>query len=290
VLHTRTPRPTALAPMPSARTDRPHGAAADPAPDMVDLEGPRAVRRTIYRSDAAPFAPHPVVYVRREFWDAETTFTRNEVVEQQALGPARLVPAPDGTKDVVALLGAGPVPERDGRIALEAERALLGTVDGYLTASLDDPRVGWTHTQAETDGGTGLALHVDAAGRAWDDPLTAPGFHLRIDVATAGTYRVWALVKFDSDDDDSLVLALDGTPQPVSEQFCGGDLFSFGTAQAWVWEELSDLEVRPGQHTLSVLARRSRLRVDRLYLTLGDERPPVDAEWPAPVAEPDLHV
>jgi hypothetical protein len=91
---------------------------------------------------------------------------------------------------------------------------------------------------------------------------------------------VWALVKFDGNDDDSCVLALDGAPQPVSEQFCGGGMFSFGTTQAWVWVELSELTVTAGRHTLSVLVRKARLRIDRLYLTLGDERPPADADWP----------
>jgi len=94
--------------------------------------------------------------------------------------------------------------------------------------------------------------------------------HIGIDVRTAGTYHVWALVKFDSDDDDSCVLALDGTPQPACDQLSGGDLFTFGTQQVWVWAFLSDLDIAPGRHALSVLARKSGLRVDRLYLTVDE--------------------
>jgi Gylcosyl hydrolase family 115 C-terminal domain len=232
VLYTADRQPTGLGPSSSARTDRPHPSEPDPAPDVVRLDVLHDVRRTMYRSGPERLAPHPMVYVARRYWHGDTTFRRNEVLAQTTLGPVRFIPTEDGTKDVAAALGSGPVVEHDGVIAIEAERALLGTADGWITPSLDEPRVTWTHTQAETDGGTGLAMHVDAVGRSWDDPLTARGLHVRLVVSTPGTYRVWALVKFDGDDDDSCVLALDGTPQPVSEQFSGGDLFSFGPSKS----------------------------------------------------------
>ncbi|MBM7807926.1 hypothetical protein JOD57_003763 [Geodermatophilus bullaregiensis] len=84
--------------------------------------------------------------------------------------------------------------------------------------------------------------------------------------------------KHDSDD-DSCWLALDGTPQPLDAQFWGGDLFGVATTQVRCWTLLTDLEVGRGEHVLSVLARKSRLRIDRIHLTTGDERPPADASW-----------
>ena len=71
-------------------------------------------------------------------------------------------------------------------------------------------------------GAPALALHVDVRGRQWDNPVAAPGIHQQIVVSTGGTYHVWLLVKFDSDNDDACVLALDGAPQPATEQFSGG--------------------------------------------------------------------
>lgn len=281
VIYTATPVRTALGPPPSARPGHDVPTAADPDPGQVDLSVLDATARDVYRTDPYRLAPPPVVYADRHYWDADTTFVRNQSVSQDSLGAARHAASHDGTKDVIAAFAPGPIVERDGVLAVEPERALSQTLDAYRTASLDEPSVCWTHTQAETDGGTGLAMHVDAPGRRWDDPLTAPGLHLLIDVTTRGTYHAWALVKFDSDDDDSCVLALDGTPQPPTEQFCHGDLFSFGTQQIWLWAELSDLTIGRGRHTLSILARKAGLRVDRLYLTLGDERPPADADWPA---------
>ena len=107
-------------------------------------------------------------------------------------------------------------------------------------------------------------------------PRTAPGLHVAVHVKSPGSFHVWALVKFDRTDDDSFFLAVDGTPLPLKERFSGGDMFSFATAQAWVWMEVSDLTMAPGVHVLSALARKAGLRVDRLYLTKGEELPPAD--------------
>lgn len=260
---------------------------ADPDPLEVDLETVRAIRRHLYRVEPADVPLPPVVYVDRHYWDHDTTFTRNVTVNQPALAPPRHLPGPDGRKDLLAGLADGPILERNGVIALEAERTLLNTADAYLTPSLDPPGVSWTHTQAETDGGTGLAMHVDAVGRRWDDPSQAPGMHQRIRVSAGGVYHIWMLVKYDSRDDDACVVALDGTPQPPSAQFSGGDLYSFGTQQIWVWNHLTDLTIPAGVHTFSVLARKARLRIDRIYLTSGDQRPPTDASWPAAQALPE---
>ncbi|MFJ1649497.1 glycosyl hydrolase 115 family protein [Streptomyces sp. NPDC088258] len=282
VVHTAEPRRTALGPPTSRRPDAPDLDAPDPAPHAHDLTGPQEVCRELYRIDPDTLPLPPVLHVPRGYWSGDTTFTPNPATPQDQLGAPRQAVRPDGTKNALACLPPGPVVERGGVLAIEVERALLDSADGWLTPSADEPAVRWTHTQSETSGGTGLALHVDAAGRHWTDPLTAAGLHIAVRIGTPGTYRVWALVKFDSADDDSCVLAVDGTPQPVTEQFGGGDLFTFASAQTWVWVELSELHLTEGPHTLSVLARKARLRIDRLYLTLGDEPAPADAQWPGP--------
>ena len=103
--------------------------------------------------------------------------------------------------------------------------------------------------------------------------------HYTIDVTTGGTYRVWLLLSFQDDHDDSCVIALDGVPQPVEAQFSRGSLCTYGARQVWLWAHLSDLQIAEGRHTFSIHARKSGLRIDRVYLTLGDELPPVDAHW-----------
>ncbi|WP_407319705.1 glycosyl hydrolase 115 family protein [Isoptericola halotolerans] len=279
VLWTGERRSGALPPPSSARAGRPVSWPEDPDPAAVDLDALERVARNLYGVLPDEVPPHQAVFVPRAYWSTPTTFTRNEVVAQPQLGPERYGPAPDGTKDVLAQLSSGVAVADGGVLALEVERTLRQGPGAWTTPSTDEPVVGWTHTQAETDGRTGLAMHVDAPGRRWDDPHLAPGLHLRVQVPRPAKYAVWVLVKFDADTDDALTLAVDGTPLPPEEQFCGGEMFSFGTAQAWVWHELMDVELTAGRHVLSVLARKAGLRVDRLYLTLGDERPPVDARW-----------
>lgn len=294
VIYTSDIRPTALGPDFSAHvttaqddTTTPVGATT-PRVSPSDPADPRLpavehAAREFYRTDPAVVPPPPQVYAGPGFWDGDTTFRRNQVVLQTALGPARHRTYAGGGKDVVAGLGSGAVAERGGRVAIEAEYVLAQDA-GAWTSPADDPHeLTWTHTQAETDGRTGLAMHVVPRGLRWEDPETAPGMHFALDVATPGRYHVWLLVKYDDRTDDACLIALDGAVQPASEQFSGGEMCTYGTRQVWLWALVSDLEITAGRHILSVLARKSGLRVDRLYLTTGDELPPIDAGWrPSP--------
>ncbi|MDN4476867.1 glycosyl hydrolase 115 family protein [Demequina sp. SYSU T00192] len=280
VIYTAARRGSALGPLPSPGAGTPVP-AADPDPLAIDLAGLDVVARDVYRVTPVDIEPHPAVYADSHHWDGNPTFRVPRRIPQPVLGAPRHGAGPDGRKDVRAAIPAGAIGEhRPGVLAIRAERALLGSPDGYVTASLDAPSVAWRHTNAETDGRTGLAMHVDAPFRRWTDPAEAPGMHVRVRVETPGRYRVWMLTKCDSHDDDGCFLALDGTPQPLEEQFCKGRLYTFGTQQVWTWAHLSDLEIAAGEHTLSVLAHEAGLRVARLYLTQGDELPPIDAEWP----------
>jgi hypothetical protein len=278
VVHTAQPRRSALGPPTSRRADHNHNDESDPAPDAHDLAGAERIAHELYRVDPAQLPLPPAVYVPRTYWDRETTFTRNVTAPQSrpAIPPARVA---NGRKDLLAGMSPGPVFAVDGAVHIDVARALLNSADGWLTSSLDEPVVSWTHTQSETDGGAGLALQIDAAGRTWDDSAIAPGLHVSFDIGTAGRYRAWGLFKFDSDTDDSCVLSMDGVIQPTAQQYSGGDMFSFGVAQVWTWVELSEFPLPAGRHVISVLGRKARLRVDRLYLTLGDELPAGDADW-----------
>lgn len=283
VIYTGPRRPTNLGPQLSRHTGRPVEPSADPAPVAVDESELDRVARVIYRTDPAAIPPLPAVYAGRGFWDSDTTFRPNHAVPQETFAAPHDWIREDGTKDVLEDLGAGVVVEEDGVLALEAEYALVNQASAWMTAGLDARPVSWSHTQAETGGGSGLAMHVAERDLRWDDPVRAPGLHYQVEVTRGGRHHVWLLVKFEDRDDDSCWIAVDGTPQPLEEQYSGGNLYSFGTQQIWLWTLLSDIELHPGRHIFSILARKSGLRIDRIYLTTGEELPPADADWkPSP--------
>ena len=279
VIYTSEPAAGSLGPEFSRHTQQPMLDIADPDPLQLNLTELNRVAEVVYRTHPGEVPLPRQVYAGRGFWDQDTTFVRPIMVDQPALGTPRSTVAAGRSKDTLSHLGSGPIIETAGVIAIEAEYVLEQSAEACTTPSVGgDPAV-WTHTQAETRGRSGLAMHVTGPGMQWDDPAESPGLHYAIDVTSAGIYHVWLLVKFDSGDDDACVLALDGVVQPPSAQFCGGEMCTYGIRQVWLWALLSDLEISAGRHTLSVLARKSRLRIARIYLSTGNELPPIDAHW-----------
>jgi hypothetical protein len=281
VIYTAEPAVTNLGPEFSAHTNRPSRRIGDPDPARPDFASLDDVARDFYRSGAADLQLPRQVYAGSLEWTGETTFRPTKSVPQFALAVPEYGFQPDGTKDLITRLGSGSVLESHGVLTIEAEYALAESAHASTSPSSGTVRAEWSHTQSETNGRAGLAMHVAELGLHWDDPASAPGLHYSVTVTTPGAYHVWMLVKFDGTTDDACVLALNGAVQSPSEQFSGGDLCTYGTRQVWLWALISDLEIATGRHSLSVLARKSGLRVDRLYLTLGDELPPVDADWVA---------
>lgn len=284
ILHTAHPEVTNLGPRLSFHTSRPRTLTPDPDPGEVDLAALDSVARDLYRVDPAAVELPPTLYAGREYWQGEPDPLARRVlrVPQHGRGRRRYAARADGTTDVVAEFGTGRLSEVNGRLAIEAEYALAGDRYGWTTPAADLPALGWTHTQAETDGGSGLAMHVDAPGRHWDDPATAPALHYAIEVTHPGRYHAWLLIKCDHQNDDACWLAVDGQVTDCAA------LFGWDTTQLWHWTTVTDLELSAGAHTLSIHAAKAGLRIDRIYLTLGDELPPDDAAWQAsPRSEPE---
>ncbi|MGY5486822.1 glycosyl hydrolase 115 family protein [Paenibacillus sp. ALE2] len=227
--------------------------------------------------------PLPVVlYATRDFYATiDEIFLKCFDVPQTTLGDKRYanICDADGTKDVIKEFGAGMFIESNGIVAIEAEYALENSENAYLTSSKDGTAIHWSHLQAETNGRTGFAMHVSEPGRQWDNPDIAPAMHYKINITNSGLYHIWILVRHHNDQSDSCYLSLDGVVRPLSEQLGKGTLHTYNTAKVYYWCLLSDLELPSGVHLFSILARKSQLRVDRIYMTQGSELPPVDALW-----------
>ncbi|NRG43064.1 glycosyl hydrolase 115 family protein [Rathayibacter sp. VKM Ac-2835] len=269
VVYTEPARPSNLGPTFSSHSSRPRALETVEDPALASPSSIDAQTRRLYGADPATLPLPDQAYADSLFWEGPTTFRLPITVPQQAA--RRRERSDDST-------GEGRIVESEGIIAFDAETVLEQSASAWSTADTSSTWT-WSHTAAETGNGSGLAMHVRTRGLRWDDSTHAPGLHYALTVGTAGRYRAWLLVKFDNDQDDSCVLAVDGTPQPLEKQFSGAEMCAYGLRQRWIWVAVSDIDLLAGPHTFSVLARKSALRVDRIYLTLGDELPPTDASW-----------
>lgn len=226
--------------------------------------------------------PPNVLYATKDFFNSmNNAFKKCLQYPQNVLGKKRYENIWKGgsEKDVIAEFGSGAFIENNGIIAIEAEYALENSENAYLTASKDGNNISWSHLQAETNGGTGFAMHVAKPGVFWEEPDYSPAMHYKININIEGVYHVWMLIRHYNNQSDSCYLSLDGKVMPLSDQFGNGRLHTYNTAQVYYWCLISDMGLSKGEHIFSILARKSQLRVDRIYLTKGDELPPDDAKW-----------
>lgn len=245
----------------------------------VSWEALDTLQKEMYMAGDDQILPD-VVYADREFWKYNRIYMKNDRVQKNALG-SRTYEAyysENQITDITRLFGTGMFHEKDGRLALEAEYALENSEDAYLTPDKTG-RIYWTHVRAETDGGTGLAMQVFERGTAWDHAAEAPGMHYRIHISDKGNYHIWLLMLYEDHMSDTCYFAVDGKVQPLSAQFRDGQLYNYSTAHIYFWCLTGDITFEEGEHIFSIFAGDPRMQIDRIYLSKGEEVPPVDARW-----------
>lgn len=223
----------------------------------------------------------PMLYADPDFWKGERLYTPSDARENR-LGKEKYGTGSDGKKNIFCKFGSGLFVECNGKIAIEAEYALENSENAYLTASATAEALTWSHTQAETDGRTGLAMMIEEKGILWEIAIAqdAPGMHYRIRVKNPGSYYIWLLMKFEDTDSDSCYMALDGTLQDISQFFSGrGNFFTYSMKQRWHWRAVTSMELEAGIHIFSIIGKKSGLQIDRIYMSTNSEWPPVDEDW-----------
>lgn len=254
----------------------------EPFGEQTDERIP-AVCEGVLRSDtlrrfgiaAEDVPPVALTYAGHGYWEHDRLYLPNEALPQ-TFAPPRYAVGRGEKKDVIAQFGEGVFSERDGTLCLEAEYALEESRSAWLTA--DGAGIRWEHLQAETDGGSGLAMYVERRGLFWEEG--GPAMHYRCRFS-GGKYYVWLLTRFDDATEDACAVGVDGTMQPRAAQYGGGAFFTYSSQFLWVWTLLSETEIPAGEHVFSVAAVRSGLRIDRIYLTKGRELPPDDGHFSA---------
>lgn len=280
VLYTKGYVSSDLGPAESLRREKGPDGYRTPYYPKADLKEIAGILNRMYGYEEKQIPLLPVVYAAKDFWEKDILYMKNEQYSQKTLGKKKYT-AESKMRDggIFSLFGEGVFQETDGILAIEAEFALENSPNAYLTESLDGREAGWSHLQAETNGQTGLAMYVKERGLFWENPHLAPGMHYKIQIYHPGVYHIWLLLRFFDEESDSCYFALDGQIQSLEAQPSKGNLFTYSTTQVYFWSLVTDMELEKGTHTLSVLARKSGLRIDRIYCTAGEERPWKDDEW-----------
>lgn len=228
----------------------------------------------LFPCDKAPLPE--VIYADKAFWTKDRLFLKNDTRKQERLGEQKYLSDELGHKNVFAKFGSGVIQEKQGVIAWGAEYALENSEYAFCKPSPEG--VLWEHTQSETDGRTGIAMHIAEDDLFWTDMTTAPSINYKLN-CSGGTYNIWLYLKYDDEPNAHCTIAIDGEEIPQAKMYNGGRLWNYGTKQNWIWMIVTEAEMSEGEHLFSLCARASQLRVDRIYLSKTEEHPPIDAEW-----------
>lgn len=251
----------------------------------VNLDELDELQKNMYMASDNNILPD-VVYADKEFWKYNRIYMKNDKIEQTAPGVRRyegyyfrsVSAQRNDVKCIADMFGTGVFQEKDGILALEAEYALENSENAYLTPD-NNGRIYWSHARAQTDGGTGLSMMVFGPRYTWDNPKDAPGMHFRINISEGGDFNAWLLVLFEDHLSDTCYFAVDGEVLPLSSQYKNGQLFNYSTAHIYFWCLTGTISLEEGEHTFSIYAGDSGMQIDRIYLSRGDEIPPLDDEW-----------
>lgn len=103
--------------------------------------------------------------------------------------------------------------------------------------------------------------------------------HYRIRISEEGWHNVWLLILYENHMSDSCYFAVDGEVLPQSSQYHNGQLCNYATLHMYFWCLTCRIYFSAGEHTFSIYACDTGLQIDRIYLSKGEERPPLDKDW-----------
>lgn len=166
--------------------------------------------------------------------------------------------------------------EENGSIKIETEDVLAENKTAYTLPSSDG--IVWHHCGSETNSQTGLAMYIPNPKLNWKNPYDAPTLNYKIRT-TAGKHYIWILAKFDDTFSDTVQIGFDSIPQPINDQYLKGRMWSYQAKQIWRWIPVSEIELTAGEHLFTIYSVKSRLKLDRIYITAGNELPPDDEHW-----------
>lgn len=227
-------------------------------PREWDLQG---FVKNFYGEEAASLAPRPVLYLPVER-KGDTLGLEDVSVHPRWYG-SRVTP------EYFLESGKSIFGEEEGAVTIDMAAALACTEYASLSGS------GWLYCNSPSHGESGLAMYIREEGQRFEVE-NAPKLSYKIGVH-GGTYRLWIRAFFWDRDASHFAIGVDGKVYEEKELYRGKMIWSYSSENVWKWIPALELELAPGEHTLEVYALSSRLRLEQLYITAGDELPPANA-------------
>lgn len=165
--------------------------------------------------------------------------------------------------------------ENRGAVCVDAAAALAQSRLAWSENALPDGV--WRHCAGESFGRSGLAMYLRGTGKTWS-PSDAPRLNYRF-VCAGGRYTVWLLAKFNVKEESRYAIAIDGEQLKKETLYGNGCLWRYEAEQIYRWVPVTAVRLEKGEHLLQLGCLASGMRFDRIYLTTGEEYPPLDEKW-----------
>lgn len=237
----------------------------NPNPDRntysFDFDMKKLIKETqkMYFCDVNAPLPREIIYMDNESWNEHWLFIKVKKAFQK-YGAEKYTQDNYGNKNVFDKFGKGIFCEKDGVIAFGAEYALENSEYAFYTDK-------WTHTNSESNARTGIAMKAVGKNAYLSYKINASG----------GKYAIWVLMKY-RESVPVVKLSVDDINIPQKDIIHNGNYHHGCTQQQWSWTKIAKATVKKGTHRLKIYVSRD-ICIDRIYITQGDELPPVDAEW-----------
>ena len=226
-------------------------------PKEWDLQG---FVKTFYGEEAAKLQPRPVLYLP-QVRKGDTLGLEDVSISPQWYG-SKVMPQ-YFLEQGQSIFGEGDAVQIDMASALACSE--YASMEGS----------GWLYCNSPSYGESGLAMYIREEGLRFAVE-EAPKLRYKIAVH-GGKYRIWIRSFCWGNDASKFALAVDGRVFEEKELYQGKSIWTYSSENVWKWIPALELELEAGEHTLEVYALSSRLRMEQIYITAGEELPPVKA-------------
>lgn len=211
--------------------------------------------------------PRPVFYALSDWHGDPLALTDHVVVPERYGDPIQLDWYMNGRERLFR--------EKQGTIRIDAAMVLAQGKNAWFRNAL--PEGVWRHCASESFGRSGLAVYIRDSERTWT-LSDAPSLNYYFE-CEGGKYTVWILAKFNAKSDSVYGMGIDGEQISEEKLYGNGCLWRYEAEQIYRWVPVTCVELAKGEHTMHIYSLASGIRFDRIYITRGDEYPPLDEKW-----------